>query len=258
MPYPLAPLSQSCSPIPHLSGPIPAVLYLFSHPCNHLPAPLSLQSLSLLLHPCSSIPVFPYTTCMPFSPALLPQSSSPIPHFGSPIPAPLQLYAFSPIPATPLPLLCPCTPPPLFFHSCSPIPASYPYPSVPAPKLSLLPLSFSSVRASPSLLLHSCFHLCSPILAPHPCSLSMLRIVKSSQLPAKIAAYLVSIDWLLCLAFLYRLFFLSKISLDWPLALTTQLSTSKLSDNPACSHRCSGSSASPSLLLCPFISIPAP
>ena len=27
--------------------------------------------------------------------------------------------------------------------------------------------------------------------------------------------------------------FLNKISLDWPLTLTTQLSTSKLSDNPA-------------------------
>ena len=55
------------------------------------------------------------------------------------------------------------------------------------------------------------------------------RVVKSSRLPAKIAAYLVSIGWLLCLAFLYGWCFLFKISLDWPLTLTTQPSTSKLS-----------------------------
>ena len=58
------------------------------------------------------------------------------------------------------------------------------------------------------------------------------RVVKSSPLPAKIAAYLFSIGRLLCLAFLYRWLFLNKISLDWPLTLTTQPSTSKLSDNP--------------------------
>ena len=58
------------------------------------------------------------------------------------------------------------------------------------------------------------------------------RVVKSSWLPAKIAAYLVSIDWLLCLAVLYIWRFLNKISLDWPLTLTTQPSTIKLSDNP--------------------------
>ena len=40
------------------------------------------------------------------------------------------------------------------------------------------------------------------------------RVVKSSQLPVKIAAYLVSIARLLCLAFLYRWCFLNKISLD--------------------------------------------
>ena len=36
-----------------------------------------------------------------------------------------------------------------------------------------------------------------------------LRVVKSSRLPAKITAYLVSIDWLPCLTFLYgwRFFF---------------------------------------------------
>ena len=51
---------------------------------------------------------------------------------------------------------------------------------------------------------------------------------------AKIAAYLVSIGRLLCLPFLYGWRFLHKISLDWPLTLTTQPSTgnSKFSDNP--------------------------
>ena len=58
------------------------------------------------------------------------------------------------------------------------------------------------------------------------------RVVKSSRLLAKIAAYLVSIGQLLCLAVLYIWHFLNKISLDWPLTLTTQPSTSKLSDNP--------------------------
>ena len=46
--------------------------------------------------------------------------------------------------------------------------------------------------------------------------------------------HLVSIGWLLCLAFLYGWLFLTKISLDWPLILKTQPSTSKLSDNPDC------------------------
>ena len=58
-------------------------------------------------------------------------------------------------------------------------------------------------------------------------------VVKSSWRLAKITAYLVSISRLLCLAFLYGWRFLNKISLDWPLTLTTQPSTSKLSDNPA-------------------------
>ena len=58
-----------------------------------------------------------------------------------------------------------------------------------------------------------------------------LRVVKSSRLQAKITAYLVSIDWLLCLAFFYGSRFKKKISLDWPLTVTTQPSTSKLSDN---------------------------
>ena len=56
--------------------------------------------------------------------------------------------------------------------------------------------------------------------------------VESSWLPAKMAAYVVSISWLLGLAFLYRLRFLTKIFLDWQLTLTTQLCTSKLPDNP--------------------------
>ena len=58
-------------------------------------------------------------------------------------------------------------------------------------------------------------------------------VVESSRLTAKIAAYLVSIGWLLCLAFLYGWRFLNKIYPDWLLTLTTKLSTSKLSDNPA-------------------------
>ena len=58
------------------------------------------------------------------------------------------------------------------------------------------------------------------------------RVVKSSRLPVKIASYLVSIGRLLFLAFLYGWCFLNKISLDWPFTLTTQPSTSKLSDIP--------------------------
>ena len=48
------------------------------------------------------------------------------------------------------------------------------------------------------------------------------RVVQSSWLPPKIAAYFISIGQLLCLAFLYGWRFLNKISLDWPLTLTTQ------------------------------------
>ena len=59
------------------------------------------------------------------------------------------------------------------------------------------------------------------------------RVVKRSQLLAKITTYFVSIGQLICLAFLYGWHFLNKISLDWLFTLTTQLSTSKLSDNPA-------------------------
>ena len=43
---------------------------------------------------------------------------------------------------------------------------------------------------------------------------AITQVVKSSWLPAKIAAYLVSIGWQLCLAFLYRWAFLNKISLN--------------------------------------------
>ena len=59
------------------------------------------------------------------------------------------------------------------------------------------------------------------------------RVVKSVRLPAKITAYLASISQLLLLAFLYGWRFLNEISLDWPVTLTTELSTSKLSDKPA-------------------------
>ena len=59
------------------------------------------------------------------------------------------------------------------------------------------------------------------------------RVVKSNRLLAKITTYLVSFGRLLYLAFLYRWHCLNKISLDWLVTLTTQPSTSKLSDNPA-------------------------
>ena len=76
----------------------------------------------------------------------------------------------------------------------------------------------------------------------HPCHLKSgvsslgFRVVKSSRLLAKIATYLVSISQLFCLAFFYGWCFLNKISLDWPLTLTTQLSTLKLSDKPRGLH----------------------
>ena len=54
-------------------------------------------------------------------------------------------------------------------------------------------------------------------------STPMFRVVKSSRLPVKITAYLVSISRLLCLAFLYGWRFLNKIYMyvDWPLTLIT-------------------------------------
>ena len=58
------------------------------------------------------------------------------------------------------------------------------------------------------------------------------RVVKSIRLPTKIAAYLVSIGRLPWLAFLYIWRFLNKISLNWPLTLTSQPSISNLSGNP--------------------------
>ena len=54
----------------------------------------------------------------------------------------------------------------------------------------------------------------------------MFRVVKSSQLLAKIAVFLVSIGRLLCLTFLCRWRFLDNISLDWVLTLTTPPSIS--------------------------------
>ena len=68
-------------------------------------------------------------------------------------------------------------------------------------------------------------------------TMTRISIVKSSWLLVKITAYLVSIGWLLCLAFLYGWHFLNKISLDWLLTyLTTWPCTSKLSDNPENAH----------------------
>ena len=58
------------------------------------------------------------------------------------------------------------------------------------------------------------------------------RVVTGSWLPGKIAAY-----WLISAcysaAISLQMSFLNEISLDWRLRSTTQLSTSKLSDNPA-------------------------
>ena len=73
---------------------------------------------------------------------------------------------------------------------------------------------------------HLCFHWVSKLM-------HVIRVVKSIQLPAKIAAYLVSIGRLLWLAFLYVWHFLNKIFLNWPLTLTSQPSISNLCDNPA-------------------------
>ena len=75
------------------------------------------------------------------------------------------------------------------------------------------------------------FTVCSPIQLWHNGQSVICRVVKTSRLPAKITAHLVSISRLLYFAFLYGWCFLNKISLDWPLTLTTQPSTSKLSDN---------------------------
>ena len=57
------------------------------------------------------------------------------------------------------------------------------------------------------------------------------RVVISSRLLVKIFTYLASIGQLICLEFLHGWRFLNKISLDWPLTLTTQPSTSKRSNN---------------------------
>ena len=67
-------------------------------------------------------------------------------------------------------------------------------------------------------------------------AMTRISVVKSGQLLVKITAYLVSIGWLLCLAFLYGWRFLKKISLDWLLTLTTWPSPSKFSDNPENAH----------------------
>ena len=66
------------------------------------------------------------------------------------------------------------------------------------------------------------------------CMTLVVRVVKSSRLPMKIATFLDSIGQLLCLAFLYRWNFLNKISLNWPHTLTTQPFTFKLG-NPGSS-----------------------
>lgn len=171
MPYPLAPLPQSCSPIPHLSGPIPALLYLFSHPCNHLPAPLSLQSLSLLLHPCFPIHYMYALFPSPTPPVLLPYPSSWWPH-----PCTLTAVCLFSIPATPLLLLCPCSLYPC--PSTSVLPSLLPCPSL----LSLPPCRCSQIiLATPFLLLCTSISVPAtpflfPSLLPRPCSSSLFLI----------------------------------------------------------------------------------
>ena len=70
-------------------------------------------------------------------------------------------------------------------------------------------------------------------LSCYECNRDMVitKVVKSSWLPAKIVP-----TWLVSAGYSAWHFstdgvFLNKISLDWPLTLTTQSSTSKLSDN---------------------------
>ena len=67
-------------------------------------------------------------------------------------------------------------------------------------------------------------------------AMTRISVVESGQLLVKITACLVSIGWLLCLAFLYGWRFFKKISLAWLLTLTTWPSPSKFSDNPENAH----------------------
>ena len=68
----------------------------------------------------------------------------------------------------------------------------------------------------------------------HPYCSGLSQVADCQQKSLTPLTYLVSIGQLLFLAFLYGWLFLTKISLDWLLTLTTQPSTSKLSDNPDC------------------------
>ena len=68
----------------------------------------------------------------------------------------------------------------------------------------------------------------------HPYCSGLSQVADCQQKSLTPLTYLVSIGGLLCLAFLFRWVFLTKISLNWLLTLTTQPSPSKLSDNPDC------------------------
>ena len=188
MPYPLAPLSQSCSPIPHLSGPIPALLYLFSHPsaCSSVLAISIPAPPPLFFHPCFPIHYMYALFPSPTSPVLLPYPSSWWPHpctavclFSHPC---NPFFASLSMQSVSLPL-----------HLCSSIPAPLSQPPIPAP-LSLLPnyLCYPfpsplykhlcpcysipvSLSAPPSLLL---------IPVPYPCSgLSKVASCQRKSLP---------------------------------------------------------------------------
>ena len=78
-----SPTPQSCSPLSHLGGPIPAPSCFFTHPCNP-----SLLLCPCSLYPCPSNPVLPSLLPCPSLPSLPPYPCSQI------------------IPATPFMLLC--------------------------------------------------------------------------------------------------------------------------------------------------------
>ena len=99
----------------------------------------------------------------------------------------------------------------------------------------LHPISFDRIFCNLSKFERSYINLSYlwPDLFYHFLKITCSRVVKSIRLPAKITAYLVSICGILWLAFLYIWRFLNKISVDWPLTLTSQPSISNLSENPA-------------------------
>ena len=68
-------------------------------------------------------------------------------------------------------------------------------------------------------------------------NMQMAELSKEAGCRRKSLPTWLGIGHVLCLAFLYGWRFLNKLFLDWPLTLTTQLSTSKRSDNPEMSTK---------------------